>query len=160
MFFHVHMFIIFLSFFNSKDVLVFFFFFRFWKSGRLVPSRFDEQFYNNRTRTNIRQKRNAQIYSDFLSNFFNAIALTFLSFFLFVSFSFVMKEPIRVEGHKKFGSWGCVNFFFNFDLSAKQQFGKCYTIFIFSFTLLLFLQIIVDDDFFIRKETIMMEKQD
>lgn len=73
-----------------------------------------------------------------------------------------MKEPIRVEGHKKFGSWGCVNFFFflNFDLSAKQQFGKCYTIFIFSFTLLLFLQIIVDDDFFIRKETIMMEKQD
>ena len=104
------MFIIFLSFFNSKDVLVFFFFFRFWKSGRLVPSRFDEQFYNNRTRTNIRQKRNAQIYSDFLSNFFNAIALTFLSFFLFVSFSFVMKEPIRVEGHKKFGSWG-VNFF-------------------------------------------------
>jgi len=154
------MFIIFLSFFNSKDVLVFFFFFRFWKSGRLVPSRFDEQFYNNRTRTNIRQKRNAQIYSDFLSNFFNAIALTFLSFFLFVSFSFVMKEPIRVEGHKKFGSWGCVNFFFNFDLSAKQQFGKCYTIFIFSFTLLLFLQIIVDDDFFIRKETIMMEKQD
>ena len=49
---------------------------------------------------------------------------------------------------------------FNFDLSAKQQFGKCYTIFIFSFTLLLFLQIIVDDDFFIRKETIMMEKQD
>jgi len=55
---------------------------------------------------------------------------------------------------------GGVNFFFNFDLSAKQQFGKCYTIFIFSFTLLLFLQIIVDDDFFIRKETIMMEKQD
>lgn len=28
--------------------------------------------------------------------------------------------------------------FFNFDLSAKQQFGKCYTIFIFSFTLLFF----------------------
>jgi len=27
---------------------------------------------------------------------------------------------------------------FNFDLSAKQQFGKCYTIFIFSFTLLFF----------------------
>ena len=70
-----------------------------------------------------------------------------------------MKEPIRVEGHKKFGSWGCY-FFLNFDLSAQQQFGKCYTIFIFSFTLLLFLQIIVDDDFFIRKETIMMEKQD
>ena len=43
---------------------------------------------------------------------------------------------------------------FNFDLSAKQQFGKCYTIFIFSFTLLFFA------DFFIRKETIMMEKQD
>ena len=79
-----------------------------------MPSRFDEQFYNNRTRTNIRQKRNAQIYSDFLSNFFNAIALTFLSFFfLFVSFSFVMKEPIRVEGHKKFGSWGSY-FFFKF----------------------------------------------
>ena len=55
---------------------------------------------------------------------------------------------------------GGVNcFFFNFDLSAKQQFGKCYTIFIFSLTLLLFLPIIVDD-FFIRKETIMMEKQD
>lgn len=47
---------------------------------------------------------------------------------------------------------------FNFDLSAKQQFGKCYTIFIFSFTLLFF----ADNcrRFFIRKETIMMEKQD
>jgi len=47
---------------------------------------------------------------------------------------------------------------FNFDLSAKQQFGKCYTIFIFSFTLLFF----ADNcrQFFIRKETIMMEKQD
>lgn len=71
LFFHVHMFIIFLSF-NSKDVLVlvFFFFFRFWKSGRLVPSRFDEQFYNNRTRTNIRKKemlRFTQIFSQISS---------------------------------------------------------------------------------------------
>lgn len=69
LFFHVHMFIMFLSF-NSKDVLVFFFFFRFWKSGRLVPSRFDEQFYNNRTRTNIRKKemlRFTQIFSQISS---------------------------------------------------------------------------------------------
>jgi len=71
LFFHVHMFISFLSF-NSKDVLVlvFFFFFRFWKSGRLVPSRFDEQFYNNRTRTNIRKKemlRFTQIFSQISS---------------------------------------------------------------------------------------------
>ena len=89
LFFHVHMFIIFLSFFNSKDVLVFFFFFRFWKSGRLVPSRFDEQFYNNRTRTNIRQKRNAQIYSDFLLKFLQCNCTNFFKLF-FCLFLFLL----------------------------------------------------------------------
>jgi hypothetical protein len=49
---------------------------------------------------------------------------------------------------------------FNFDLSAKQQFGKCYTIFI----IFLYFVVVFTDNcrrrFFIRKETIMMEKQD
>lgn len=70
-----------------------------------------------------------------------------------------MKEPIRVEGHKKFGSWGSYLFFLNFDLSAKQQFWKMLYYIHFFLYFVVFLPIIVDD-FFIRKETIMMEKQD
>lgn len=89
LFFHVHMFIIFLSF-NSKDVLllVFFsFFFQFWKSGRLVPSRFDEQFYNNLTRTIFAKRKCSDLLRFSLKflqcNCTNFFKLFFVCFFFF-----------------------------------------------------------------------------